>query len=210
MKSKVVIVGCGNVGLSYAYALINQHTFVTDLVLVDINEEKVQGEVMDLSHGLPFAPSKLNVSFGTYKDCADAKIVCICAGANQKPGETRLQPIGNSSPRIHAGGKDSIYVFLKCSINSSVECSYSFFSKFMLLMNILSSWKCTGFVSQNISPERSAVIFIMASRTAISIFSISLKSKTRNFLSKRYNIKALSNVVPSLNLCSTLGDFKNG
>lgn len=93
MKSKVAIVGCGNVGLSYAYALINQKTFVTDLVMIDIDREKLEGDVMDLNHGIPFAPSKVNITSGTYDDCRDAKIVCICAGANQKPGETRLELI---------------------------------------------------------------------------------------------------------------------
>ena len=93
MKNKVVIVGCGNVGMSYAYALVNQKTFVKELVLIDINEERVAGEAMDLSHGIPFAPSKVQIKAGTYDDCKDAKIVCICAGANQKPGETRLDLI---------------------------------------------------------------------------------------------------------------------
>ena len=131
MKSKVVIVGCGNVGLSYAYALINQHTFVTDLVLVDINEEKVQGEVMDLSHGLPFAPSKLNVSFGTYKDCADAKIVCICAGANQKPGETRLQLIKKNYeifkdivPRVMDSGFNGIFLVVTNPVDAMSYFTY--------------------------------------------------------------------------------------
>ena len=93
MKNKVVVVGCGNVGMSYAYALINQKTFVTDLVLIDINEKRVEGEAMDLSHGIPFAPNKVSIQAGSYADCGDAKIVCICAGANQKPGETRLELI---------------------------------------------------------------------------------------------------------------------
>lgn len=48
---------------------------------------------MDLSHGIPFAPSRINIKAGSYADCSDAKIVCICAGANQKPGETRLDLI---------------------------------------------------------------------------------------------------------------------
>ena len=93
MKNKVVIIGCGSVGMSYAYALINQKTFVTDLVLIDIDHKRMEGEAMDLSHGIPFAPSKINIKAGSYEDCKDAKIVCICAGANQKPGETRLDLI---------------------------------------------------------------------------------------------------------------------
>lgn len=93
MKNKVVIIGCGNVGMSYAYALLNQKTKVTDIVLVDIDEERVLGEVMDLNHGLPFAPSKISIKIGTYEDCMNASIVCICAGAPQNKGESRLDLI---------------------------------------------------------------------------------------------------------------------
>ena len=131
MKSKVVIIGCGNVGLSYAYALINQHTFVTDLVLVDINEEKVQGDVMDLSHGLPFSPSKINVSYGTYADCNDAKIVCICAGANQKEGETRLDLIKKNYsifkdlvPKVMNSGFNGIFLVVTNPVDAMSYLTY--------------------------------------------------------------------------------------
>lgn len=90
MKNKIVIIGCGKVGMSYAYALLNQKTKVTEIVLIDIDEERVKGEAMDLNHGLPFAPTKINIKAGTYLDCMDASIVCICAGATQKKGEERL------------------------------------------------------------------------------------------------------------------------
>jgi len=58
MTNKVVIIGCGNVGLSYAYSLLNQRSNVQELILIDKNIEKTKGEVMDLNHGIPFAPSK--------------------------------------------------------------------------------------------------------------------------------------------------------
>ena len=93
MNNKVVIIGCGNVGMSYAYALLNQRTYVNKLMLIDLNEEKVEGEVMDLNHCLPYAPSKISINKGTYKECNGAKIVVIAAGANQKPGETRMDLI---------------------------------------------------------------------------------------------------------------------
>jgi len=93
MKNKVVIIGCGNVGMSYAYALLNQKTKVTDLVLIDINKEKAIGEAMDLNHGLAFGPSKIVIKAGDYKDCSDAAIICIAAGANQEKGETRMDLI---------------------------------------------------------------------------------------------------------------------
>ena len=90
MKNKVVIIGCGNVGSSYAYALLNQRTYVNELVLIDLNYDKALGDAMDLNHCLAFAPSKLSIKAGTYKDTKDADIVCIAAGVNQKPGESRI------------------------------------------------------------------------------------------------------------------------
>ena len=93
MNNKVVIVGCGNVGMSYAYSLLNQRSYVNELVLIDLNQDKVQGEALDLNHGLAFAPSKIDIKVGSYEDCHDAKIVMIAAGANQEVGETRMDLI---------------------------------------------------------------------------------------------------------------------
>lgn len=97
MNNKVVIIGCGNVGMSYAYALLNQKTYVNELVLIDLNKDRVQGEVMDLNHCLAFAPSKINIKAGDYSDCRDAKLVVLAAGANQNVGETRMDLIHKNS-----------------------------------------------------------------------------------------------------------------
>ena len=97
MNNKVVVIGCGNVGMSYAYALLNQRTNVGELVLIDLDEERVEGEVMDLNHCLAFAPSQINIKAGSYEDCKDAKLVVIAAGANQNPGETRMDLINKNS-----------------------------------------------------------------------------------------------------------------
>ncbi len=97
MNNKVVIIGCGNVGMSYAYALLNQRTYVNEIVLIDLNKDRIIGEAMDLNHCLAFAPSKISIKVGDYKDCCDAKIVCIAAGANQNPGETRMDLINKNS-----------------------------------------------------------------------------------------------------------------
>ena len=93
MNNKVVIIGCGNVGMSYAYSLLNQRTYVNELVLIDINKEKALGEAMDLNHGLSFAPSKIDIKAGSYSDCRDDKIVVIEAVANQNFCETRMDLI---------------------------------------------------------------------------------------------------------------------
>lgn len=97
MKNKVVIIGCGNVGMSYAYALLNQKTRVNELALIDLDEKRIEGEVMDLNHCLPFAPTPITIKKGSYEDCSDATIVMIAAGANQNPGETRMDLINKNS-----------------------------------------------------------------------------------------------------------------
>ena len=74
---KVIIVGCGNVGMSYAYTPVNQPSRVDELVLIDVNHDKALGEALDLSHALPFAPSKIRIKAGNYEDCNDADIICI-------------------------------------------------------------------------------------------------------------------------------------
>lgn len=91
--NKVVIIGCGNVGMSYAYALLNQKTNVQELVLIDLNKDKIEGEVMDLNHCLAFSPTLMDIKVGDYSDCRNAKLVVIAAGANQNPGETRMDLI---------------------------------------------------------------------------------------------------------------------
>lgn len=97
MKNKIVLVGCGNVGMAYTYALINQNTYVNEIALIDINEDRLIGEVADLNHCLAYCPSKINIKVGKYEDCRDAKIVVIAAGANQAPGETRMDLIHKNS-----------------------------------------------------------------------------------------------------------------
>ena len=97
MNNKVVIIGCGNVGMAYAYALLNQGSRVDELVLVDINKERLEGEVMDLNHALPYSPLKVDIKCGDYEDCKDATLVVISAGANQKEGETRLDLLNKNS-----------------------------------------------------------------------------------------------------------------
>ena len=89
-KGKVVLVGTGFVGMSMAYSMLNRGG-IKELILIDINKDKTIGEEMDLSHGLPFAPQKMNIKAGEYDECKDAEIVVITAGINQKPGQSRLE-----------------------------------------------------------------------------------------------------------------------
>jgi L-lactate dehydrogenase len=96
VKGKVVVVGTGLVGMSYAYSLLNQGT-VKELVLIDIDKERAVGEAMDLNHGLSFAPKKMKIYAGDYSDCNDADLVVITAGVNQKEGETRIDLLNRNA-----------------------------------------------------------------------------------------------------------------
>lgn len=93
---KIVLVGTGMVGMTYAYAMLNQNG-CDEMVLIDINKEKTIGESMDLNHGLPFAPSAMKIYAGDYSDCSNADIVVICAGVAQKPGESRLNLLNRNA-----------------------------------------------------------------------------------------------------------------
>ncbi len=86
---KVALVGTGFVGMSFAYALLNSGE-CDQLVLIDVNKVKAQGEAMDLNHGLPFAKRNMLIYAGDYSDCHDADIVVIAAGVGQKEGEGRI------------------------------------------------------------------------------------------------------------------------
>lgn len=88
-KRKVALVGTGMVGMSYAYAMLNQGV-CEEMVLIDVNRKKAEGEAMDLNHGLAFSASHMKIYAGEYRDCSDADIVVICAGVAQKEGESRL------------------------------------------------------------------------------------------------------------------------
>lgn len=89
-KRKVVLIGTGMVGMSFAYSLVNQGAICNELVLIDLNKVRANGEAMDLNHGLAFAKSNMKIYAGEYSDCKDADIVVIAAGVAQKEGETRL------------------------------------------------------------------------------------------------------------------------
>jgi len=106
LGNKIVLVGNGAVGSSYAYALLNQG-LCDDLVIVDLDEEKAKGDIMDLNHGIAYASTPMNIRYGSYKDCKDAALVVICAGAAQKPGETRLELV-NKNVKIFKSIVESI------------------------------------------------------------------------------------------------------
>lgn len=92
---KVVVIGAGAVGATYVYSL-TQTGLVGEIVLLDIDQRRVEGEVMDLSHGLPFIPP-VKIRGGDYSDCADASLIVVTAGAKQVAGQSRLELVQRNS-----------------------------------------------------------------------------------------------------------------
>ena len=126
---KVAIVGTGFVGSSYAYSLVNQGT-VSELVLIDLNKERAEGEAQDLNHGVPFG-SPMKIKAGDYTDCHDVDLVVITAGANQKPGETRLDLASKNAKimrgivkEIMASGFDGILVIASNPVDVMTHVAY--------------------------------------------------------------------------------------
>lgn len=87
--NKVVIVGCGNVGMASAYALLLKGNSIDELVLMDIDKRKAEGEALDLNHALSCFGKGAKIYAGDYSDCNNASIIIICAGKNQEIGESR-------------------------------------------------------------------------------------------------------------------------
>lgn len=114
---KVAIVGCGFVGSSIAFSLM-QRGIYSEIVLIDVNHARAEGEALDLSHGLPYTAA-MDIYAGDYKDVSDCSLIIITAGANQKPGETRLDLIGKNVailksiiPQITAEGFEGILMIV--------------------------------------------------------------------------------------------------
>ncbi len=127
---KVVLVGTGMVGMSFAYAALNQSA-CDELVLIDLNAERTKGEAMDLNHGLAFSNSSMRIYSGDYCDCSDADIVVICAGVNQKPDETRLQLLQRNAkvfssivPRVVSSGFDGIFLVATNPVDIMTRVTY--------------------------------------------------------------------------------------
>lgn len=136
---KVGIVGCGFVGSATAFALMQSGLF-SEMVLLDVDEDKAEGEALDIVHGMPFVGS-IKIYVGDYEDLADASVIIVTAGANQKPGETRLDLV-----------KKNVAIFK----NIIPEISRLDFGGVLLIVSnpvdILSfvAWKLSGFPKERV------------------------------------------------------------
>jgi L-lactate dehydrogenase len=114
---KIAIVGCGFVGSSSAFAIMESGLF-SEMVLIDLDKARAEGEALDIAHGLPFA-RPMKIYAGDYKDLADAYLIVVTAGAAQKPGETRLDLVNKNVsifksiiPEIAKYNKDAIMLIV--------------------------------------------------------------------------------------------------
>lgn len=114
---KCAIIGCGFVGAATAFTLAKDGLF-SEIVLLDVNQKKAEGEALDIAHGMPFG-SPLKIYAGEYSDLADCGLIIIAAGANQKEGETRLDLVEKNAaifrqiiPQIVKNNKDCILLIL--------------------------------------------------------------------------------------------------
>ena len=126
---KVAIIGCGFVGSSIAFSLMQRGLF-TEMVLLDVDGAKAEGDAMDLSHGLPYIAS-MDIRAGTYDDIGDCALVVITAGVNQKQGETRLDLIGknvailkNIIPQITSRGFEGILLIVSNPVDVLTYAAY--------------------------------------------------------------------------------------
>ena len=117
MSRKVTIIGAGNVGATIAYTL-SLGTIASEIVLIDINKEKVEGEVMDIVQGASFR-EPISVVAGDYEDARDSHIVIITSGVGRKPGQTRIELAQTNvnilkqiTPQIVAVAPNALYVIV--------------------------------------------------------------------------------------------------
>ena len=117
MSRKITVIGAGNVGATIAYTL-SQDDIASEIVLIDINKDKVQGEVMDIVQGTSFR-EPISVIAGDYADAADSDIVIITSGIGRKPGQTRIELAQTNvnilkqiTPQIVAAAPNALYVIV--------------------------------------------------------------------------------------------------
>lgn len=117
MSSKITIIGAGSVGATIAYTLSNEE-IASEIVLIDINEEKVEGEVLDIAQGTCFR-DPISIVAGTYEDARDSDIVIITSGIARKPGQTRIELaqtnvniLKSITPQIVKAAPDALYIIV--------------------------------------------------------------------------------------------------
>ena len=134
LHPKISIIGGGNVGIRYAYALIIRG-IAREIVIIDIDRNRLEGEVMDLSHTAPYT-NPVDIKTGNYEDIVDSDIVVVTAGKNQKPGETRLDLVNKNVglfkeiiPKIQDYAPNAIYLVVSNPVDILSYATYKISGK---------------------------------------------------------------------------------
>lgn len=134
LKPKVSIIGCGNVGMRYAYALMIEG-LARNIVLVDIDKRRLEAEVMDLSHGAPYI-SPVEIVAGDYPDIINSDLIVITAGKKQKPGQSRIELAKDNVslyrkiiPEIIKYSPKSIFLIVTNPVDTLSYATYNFSGK---------------------------------------------------------------------------------
>jgi len=136
---KVAVIGAGNVGATFAYALV-LNGLVGEIVLVDIDRKRAEGEAMDISHAVPLS-SPVRVWAGDYSDCAGADVVVVTAGTAQRPGETRLDLVKRNA---------NIFADVIPSITAHNETGILLIATNPVDVLSYVAWKLSGFPSKRV------------------------------------------------------------
>ncbi len=134
LKPKISIIGCGNVGMRYAYALIFKG-IARKIVMIDINKDRLEGDVMDLLHAAPFV-TPVEIIAGDYKDITDSDLIVITAGKKQKQGQSRLDIAKDNVdlfrvliPHITEYAKSSIFLVVSNPVDILSYATFKFSNK---------------------------------------------------------------------------------
>ena len=172
MSSKITIIGAGSVGSTIAYTLSNQD-IASEIVLIDINKEKVAGEVMDIIQGTCFR-DPINIKAGEYEDAKDSNIVIITSGIARKPGQTRIELaqtnvniLKDITPKIVKEAPNALYVI----VSNPVDIMTYVFTKISGLPELLvpvRSW-----IQQDFAVDWQSIL-ILHRRTSTLMYLVSM------------------------------------
>lgn len=138
--NKLVIIGCGNVGLSYAFSLINSNLEIQELILIDVAQNRLEGNLLDLNHANIALGRNIKIRIGNYQDCSNADIICITAGTSQNNMKTRTSAINQNN---------SIMISIISEVNNS-----GFQGIYLIASNPLDVMSYTAWKNANLDHSR--------------------------------------------------------
>lgn len=210
--NKITIIGSGSVGSTIAYTLTVQG-IASEIVMIDINEEKAKGEALDIRQGVPFC-TPCSVYAGSYEDAKDSDIVIITSGIARKPGQTRLDLaqtnvniIKSITPNITKYAPDAIYLFVSNPVDiltyTFCKCSGIPESRILGSGTILDTARLRARLSEYYQINQQNVHAYVLGRARRQLFRAVVRCEHLQHSGKRISMKAMENtdgmLIPPLN-----------